>query len=141
MEMQSDESNTFINLKTGDIVAVDNTALRKAEDDEPYDHLPDWQQEEMKTAIDILENEENYVPLPSQFDIHEYSMMENFCYSLPDEDIGNELLSSIRGKGAFRRFKEKIYYLGLEDKWYQFRDKCYKDIAIEWCENHDIEYF
>jgi hypothetical protein len=41
MELQFDESRTFLNIKTGEIISVTTDDLRAAEDEEPYDHLPD----------------------------------------------------------------------------------------------------
>jgi len=115
--------------------------VRMAEDGEPYDHLPDWQQEQMELAIDFVEYDmEKYLPIPSQFDINEYGMMEDFCFSIKDSNAQNKLLHTIRGKGAFRRFKDMIIDLDLAEDWYNYRDKRYKQIAIEFCEDHGLEY-
>lgn len=45
---------------------------------------------------------------------------------------------AIRGKGAFRRFKDCLFDLGMEQEWYKYRDACYEKIAREWCEKHGI---
>ncbi len=58
----------------------------------------------MKLAYDIVESFDKYASLPTSFDIHEYDMMERFCYSLSDQKKQDILLNAIRGKGAFRRF-------------------------------------
>lgn len=140
MEIQFDETNTYLNVKEGVVVQVSNTDLRIAEEDEPFDNLYDWQKENIKMAIDILENFENYIELPTKFDINEYEMMEDFCYSLKNDRNKNHLLNAINGRGAFRRFKDEVIRLDIQDKWYEFRDECYKRIAIEWCNDHGIEY-
>lgn len=44
-----------------------------------------------------------------------------------------------RGRGAFRRFKDKLYDLNLEKHWYQYRDEAYEKIARQWCERHKID--
>ena len=77
-----------------------------------------------------------YIGLPDQYDIHEYSMMEKFAYTL--ETI--ELLNALKGRGAFRRFKDTVIRLGVISEWYTFRDKHYKQVAIDWCEDHGISY-
>ncbi len=140
MEMQFDEWNTYLNRNTGEVISVSQDALRAAEEDEPLDHLPDWQQEEMKIAIDVIENFENYVELPTKYDINEYQMMEDFCYAFSDGNKKNKLLNAIRGRGAFRRFKDLVSQLNLEEEWYAFRDNAYKEIAIRWCQDYDLEY-
>lgn len=49
-----------------------------------------------------------------------------------------ELEQAIRGKGAFRRFKDCLFDLGMEETWYKFRDACYEKIAREWCKKYGI---
>lgn len=140
MELQSEESSSYLHFKTGEIINLSNEALIIAEDEEEYDHLPDWQQEEVKTAIKIVENFEEYTLLPSQFDINEYDMMQRFCLSLSDIKVKEKLHQAIKGKGAFRRFKDVLYLLGLEKQWYEYRDNSYKEIAREFCKSKNIDY-
>ncbi|HHY74281.1 MAG TPA: hypothetical protein GX497_13865 [Bacillus bacterium] len=140
MEMHFDEANTFLNVKEGVVVQVDDNDFRIAEEDEPFNHLPDWQQENIKIAIDIMENFEDYIKLPTKFDIHEYEMMEDFCYSLSSDRNKDRLLNTISGRGGFRRFKDEIIRLGIQDDWYEFRDECYKQIVIKWCNDYGIKY-
>ena len=47
--------------------------------------------------------------------------------------------AAIRGKGAFRRFKDRLYDFDLQEKWYKYRDDCYEQIARDWCERFGIE--
>ena len=82
---------------------------------------------------------EDYIPLPRQYDINEYRMMEEFIYELPTSKNQDVLERAIRGKGAFRRFKDRLYDLGLEQQWYKFRDDSYEKIARDWCERFGIE--
>jgi hypothetical protein len=49
------------------------------------------------------------------------------------------LLNAIHGRGAFRYFKDKIHELGIADQWYTYRDEQYREVARDWCEQHDIE--
>ena len=81
---------------------------------------------------------EDFIPLPGQYEIHEYRMMENFIYEQPAGRIQDILEQAIRGKGAFRRFKDCLYDVGLEEKWYKYREACYERIAREWCERYGI---
>ncbi|MDQ0154654.1 UPF0158 family protein [Robertmurraya andreesenii] len=140
MEMQSEESRSFLNLKTGEVVYVSREVLTIAEDDDEYTHLPEWQQDELETAKAIVFTINEYASLPSSFDINEYNMMEDFCYSLSDHQKRDLLLNSIHGKGAFRRFKDNIQQLEVSDQWYAFRDQKYKEIAIEFCKSKNLDY-
>ena len=69
---------------------------------------------------------EDYIPLPNQYDIDEYRIMEAFIYQLPSGENQDILDREIRGRGAFRRFKDKLYDLRLEQQWYKYRDDAYR---------------
>ena len=140
MEMQFEESSTYLNMKTGKLITVSSRALRDAEDDEPFAHLSDWEQEERKVAIDIVENDENYRELPTKNEISEYEFIEDFSYSIDDQKLQDLLLSSINGKGAFRRFKDNLIKWNLTDQWYSYRDERLKQIAIEWCKYNNVNF-
>ncbi|OZU87389.1 hypothetical protein CIL03_16340 [Virgibacillus indicus] len=140
MEMQFEGSSSLLNIKTGEVTFIPTEYLREAEEGEAFEDLEDWQQEELEEAYDVIENEENYVELPTEFDIHEYRMIENFSYSVEAPKARNSLLRAIQGRGAFRRFKDRVFELDLEEDWYAYRDECYKQIAIEFCEQHDLDY-
>ena len=140
MESQSDESSSFLNKKTGEVVLMTDYAMRAAEDDEPIEDLPDWEQELVATAKEILAETGDYISLPTKFDINEYNIMERFCLSLDDPELRDTFCGLITGSGAFRRFKDSLYQHGIEDDWHRYRDNALKEIAIEWCRENDIEF-
>ena len=137
MELQSEVHSTYLNKKTGEIVMVSEEHFRAAEDNDDLDDYAEWEQDAIKQAGDILEFED-YIALPSKFEIHEYSIMEKFCLSLYDEELKRKMYHSIKGKGAFRRFKDNIFRYGIEKKWYAYKREAFREIAIDWCEqNHN----
>ncbi len=91
------------------------------------------------TLEDALNDPDSYIPLPTEYEIHEYQIMEDFVNSLEEEGAARELLHTMQGKGAFRRFKEKVSLLNLEDRWYRYRNDEYEKIAMEWCSSNGIE--
>ncbi|WP_047984089.1 UPF0158 family protein [Ornithinibacillus californiensis] len=140
MEMPIEESLSLLNMKTGDLVLVTSEDLRAAEDEKSFEHLPEWEQENRKIAIDVVENFENYIELPTKYEVNEYEIMENFCSTLSDQQKQESLLRAIKGKGAFRRFKDKIIDFEMEEQWYIYRDESFKQIAIEWCQENKINF-
>lgn len=82
---------------------------------------------------------EKSIMLPTQNEIHEYSMMENFIETIDDEKLQRELYIGINGSGAFRRFKDTCIKFDIINEWYKFRDKRYREIAINWCKENNIE--
>jgi len=81
---------------------------------------------------------EHYLPLPDRFEINEYHIMERFCLSVDDADIREDLCDAIRGRGAFRRFKDRVQVYGMAEDWYRYRDAALREIARAWCEAHGI---
>jgi hypothetical protein len=140
IEIQFEESRSFLNIKTGEIMLVTSEDLRAAEDEKPFEHLPEWEQENRMTAIDVVENFENYIELPTKYEVNEYEIMENFCLTVSDQRKQESLLRAIKGKGAFGRFKDKIIDFEIENQWYSYRDECFKQIAIEWCQENKINF-
>jgi len=96
---------------------------------------------------DTFDNEEEFdelieksIMLPTRYDINEYSMMKDFIETIDDAKLYNQLCIAINGSGAFRRFKDTCINFEIIEDWYKFRDKKYKEIAIEWCKDNSINY-
>jgi len=139
MDFQSDGRSSFLNLTTGEVVSITDEELRAAEHDAPLEDFPEWQHDAMRIARDIVETE-HYLPLPDRFEINEYSIMERFCLSVDDDDLRYDLCDAIRGRGAFRRFKDRVQVYGMAEDWYRYRDAALREIAMAWCEAHGIAF-
>jgi hypothetical protein len=135
----TDEGTSYLNTTTGEVVSITDEELRAAEEDEPLEDFPEWQHDAIRIAKDIVETD-HYLPLPDRFEIHEYSIMERFCLLVDDEDIRDDLCNAIRGRGAFRYFKDRIHAYGIAEEWYRYRDAALREIAMAWCEEHGIPY-
>lgn len=63
-----------------------------------------------------------------------YSDMADFAEAISDDQAGRRLARAIRGKGAFRRFRDELYeeYPDLVSVWQAFRDARAKRRAVEW---------
>lgn len=70
-------------------------------------------------------------PLPSAV---WYADMADFAEGISDEAAGRRLGRAIRGKGAFRRFKDELFeeYPDLVPVWQAFSDARAKRRAVEW---------
>lgn len=140
MEFNSDENRSFLNIKTGEILALTSEEIRMADSDIDYARIPEWQKESIEAAKDLEENFEDYIELPDKYEINEYGMMEDFCSNIGDERISDALYNAIRGKGAFRRFKDTLSRFNIEDRWYAYYEDALREVAIEWCEDNEIDF-
>jgi hypothetical protein len=140
IDFQPAESSTYLDKTTGEIVPLAADELQAAEDVDSLEGQPAWRQEAIRKAQNIVHNKENYIELPSQFDIDEYRIMERFCLSIADQRVSESLYRVIQGRGAFRRFKDQLYRLGIEKDWFKYREEALMSIAKEWCEDNNIEF-
>ena len=83
---------------------------------------------------------EKSIMLPTRYDINGYEMMEDFAETIEDTRLQNQLYISLNGSGAFRRFKDTCINYDIIDDWYKFRDERYKELAINWCKDNNIEF-
>jgi len=140
IEIQMEETLTYINTQTGEVITLSREEMRAAEDEEPLENYPDWQKENIKQAIKILEDEnEVYRGFTLRNEYNEYEIVEEFIGTLSEEKVRKELFGVIQGRGAFRRFKDGIREHDVEKQWYEFKEKRVKELVIEWCEDKDLE--
>jgi hypothetical protein len=107
-------------------VLVTSEDLRATEDDKPIDYLPECEQDNRMIAIDVVEDFINYIELLTKYEVNEYEIMKDFYVKVSDQRQQDSLLRAIKGKGAFRRFKDKIIDFKIEDQWYSYRDERFK---------------
>jgi hypothetical protein len=138
LEMQFEESLSYLDLDTGQVVTVSEDLLREAEDhgDEEPD-LPDWQRDEWEIAKQVVSTA-RFRPFPTKFDVHEWEIMRDFSGSVGSDGMREDLLRAIHGAGAFRNFKDTVRRLGVESAWFGFRADALRRIAIDWCEKNHI---
>ncbi len=140
LESATEELTYYLDKRTGEIVLVTGEDMRAAEEDELISPYPDWQRESILKALEVLRESDHFLPLPDQFDVHEYKIMEDFCIEFEDRDLGQQLHGLIKGSGAFRRFTNAIRELGVDDAWYKFKQAALEGIAIGWLEENQIAY-
>jgi len=142
LEFASESNKSFFNKKTGEIHLIPEEVERYAEQNiEDDDLIPEWEKEIIPIVKDIQQKPDDYIQFPDQLYVNEYSIMERFCLTLDDEELRDEMYSSIKGSGAFQRFKNNIHNHGIDNDWHKYKDEALKEIAIEWCEENNIEYY
>lgn len=142
MQMLSDSISIYYRRSTGEFIPVSDEYLWLAEREEGEDLVdrPEWEQEAIQQTREVIAHlgVQDYVPLPSRHDIHEYSIMESFCHTVEPQKTANDLIRAISGRGAFRRFKDAVHRHSLQEQWYRFKDEAYLEIARDWCKENSI---
>ncbi len=122
LEFTNDEIEYYYNLDNGEIFMSNIGEFENLNEDE------------------LDELFEKSIMLPTRYDINEYEMMEDFAETIKDTRLQNQLYISLNGSGAFRRFKDTCINYDIIDDWYKFRDEKYKEVAINWCKDNNIEF-
>ena len=138
LEENFDGWEQYLNKETGQITSVPGDAGFCEDPDE-------WEE-----IISMIEEGEQFVRLPNQYEINEYRIMEEFAdfaecglkYVTAEQarKIGQELYDALQGRGAFRRFKSTLNYYGVAEEYYAYRHIYYTELAKDWCQKNGIEF-
>jgi len=70
----------------------------------------------------------------------DYQDMGDFIATIRDERLQDRLWDAIRGRGAFRRFKDVLAYHPYErERWFEFKDDRVRQRVLDWLESEGIE--
>jgi hypothetical protein len=121
MENSDPDTRYFLNIQTGEIVVLSEYAD------------PD-EQEELEEEID---GSNDYVRIERITSYTAYQWMADFVDEIvapQSERVAEKLSRALRGKGAFRRFKDALRMAGekWEQAWYQCRDEHLQEAMREW---------
>lgn len=120
-----DTWDQYLNRTTGEVLAVPDGTYTEPEED---------------VLQELEENWDQYVRLPNQYEIHEYSIMEDFAQATPNPYKKGRLWQALQGKKPYRHFKDQLNYLRLDEAYYAFRALAMIEIARTWCEDNEIPY-
>ncbi len=137
-DAQGDMALSYVNVGNGQVVTISEEYIDCAHIDLEDESLPEWLRNEYALGNDVVESDD-FIALPSQYDIHEYTIMLGFADAQSDSVIRGKLVASLRGKGAYRRFKDTAIESGVIEHWYVHRERAIAAIAIDWCRENDIE--
>lgn len=132
LDMVEDQIEVYLNKINGEIIWV-SSEDRSQIDEEDFQDLSDLEEEYHKKLRQIVSTDD-WIQFPTRYEIFEYNIVRNFCYSIEDEEISGELQRIIHGSGVFRRFKNTIYHYGIEKEWFAYRRKEFRAIAVHWLE-------
>jgi hypothetical protein len=131
----------YLDRDTGEVIVLSEEATEYAEEEKLRDDLPEWMQDEVKVAKDILyNNPDRYINIPEKPSYESYHMMVEYTEGIMDELLKEKLKIALAGKGAFRRFKLVLDdYPDYQQKWFQYKEQRLKAEAIDWLKSIGIE--
>jgi hypothetical protein len=123
----------------GELYTLQDEEAGLLEEEADSDSLPEWQREQLPKIREILESGD-WLPLPTSSDIHEWAIIEQFCRTVAEPELRDELLSAIRGQGAFRHFKDVAHRSGIERRWFQYKRAALARIVMDWLDENAVAY-
>jgi hypothetical protein len=126
LTMMRDDYSSFLDLDRGEVLTVSDALLGESEE------AGEWARRVAGNA--------RCRRLPSQFDVHEWSIMQDFARSRESERVRETFLRALNGAGAGRHFQDALRREGVEQAWYDFRTEALRDIAREWCEAEGVAW-
>ena len=139
LQLTADSNSHFLDRQTGEIEMITEEDWSAAENDELISTYPEWQRDSILKAREI-QRTDHFIELPGKLDINSYEIMEQFCHEYPNQRVSEQLSAVIKGKGAFRRFKDMIDHLGIQDEWNRFEHQQFEDLAVEWLDANGIPF-
>lgn len=141
LESESEFMVAKVDLQEGCVVFVDKSVMNAVEenDEEFFKDLTGTAKQEVGLARALVEDPgKRFVDPPDKFEFHEYRHMERFIGTVGDKEAAGQLWRAIKGKGAFRYFKDTANRLGLLKEWFAYRDEALKECVRQWAEAHEI---
>ena len=103
--------------------------------------LPEWRRRALQEADQVKAGYgTRYLRVPTA-DSHEgYGDMEDFIATVRDERLQDGLWRAIRGRGAFRYFKDVLSdYPHERERWFKFKDAQVRQRVLDWLESEGIK--
>lgn len=136
---------TYLDLETGALVSVTSDIQREPDEiwaelaaNAPHGvvsfaeipravgqlDLPDWIREAVVVAAEVEHGHgTRFIEVPEPDPREGYEDMEAFIGTVPSEVVRERLSDAIRGRGAFRRFKDVLVeYPSEQVRWFVFKD-------------------
>ncbi len=127
LEALSQGMKAYIHRETGELLSLTSEELSFFEEGEEGEDLG-WDEEMLTKLREVFESD-RWLELPDPFDIHEWEIMRDFAGTLQDGGRRAEVLRALNGRGAFRRFKDTVYDLGIQEDWFAFRRQAFEEIV------------
>jgi len=120
-ENNAPEVHSYLNLDSGDVIRIVDGVAEPA----------------MHTRI---ASDNDYLLVDPVSSREQYRWMERYIATVEEPDLRQKLVSSIDGKGAFRRFKDVLMAYPVErERWFSFRSERLKAAMQSWLDAHNLE--
>ncbi len=119
----------YVNKETGEILFVPLTQ-----------ELMDGFSQDDKELFSMIKDLDNFIALPSQKELREFDIMEQYTEDTYNIGMKKRLLFALNHSKPFRNFRAQLRLLNLEEDYQHYRYMVFCAKARSWCKEHDIVY-
>lgn len=125
IDMLGNEGTLYVNRETGEVFARTELMEDAGFDDE---------------TLESLEEDPAWVRILSSHDINDFETMRRYTNRVAGPAASKELSEAMRGRGAYRRFRDVIHRRGLQKEWDDYREKRLADSVRFALQQHGIPF-
>lgn len=126
------EWGAWVDRETGRVVTLSPEEQVMDDDADTESEVAWLDDQDRMVARAIAAADPRYLAVPDRFDFHEYRHLEQFVAGIEHAGVADQLWRAIKGKGAFRHFKQTAHRLGLLDHWYGYRQHAMEEFLANW---------
>jgi hypothetical protein len=159
-DVRRPEHDYYLDLETGRIIRVPVHVMEETldqlyadydDDDSNEDvlfdseldvsaELPEEAFDDLEKVISVIPGTERYLRIPERDSSEAFECMKAFAKTISNDTLGTELKNSLKGAGAFRKFKQSLMSFPKERKaWNRYNAKRMQAVIKEWLEDNGIK--
>jgi hypothetical protein len=144
----------WLDKQTGRVILIDDEIAGVLREGKDLSDFPDWQREMAEEMTPLLRafgelpgaeaDDEGelgrFVEIPKQESHDAYEVMEDFAETVANPHLRELLAVALRGKGAFRRFKDVLLsYPEERERWFAFENGRRREAVEAWAQEEGVE--
>lgn len=159
-DIRRDRFDYYLDMKTGKVIPLAEDLMGNAlghlynevpDDDLDtevlYDselntstELPNDMYDSLETALAVLPRTDRYIRIPERDRAEAFETMKSFAKEHENNEYKSNLLRSLKGAGAFRKFKDTLKVFPKERKeWNRYNAKQMRKVIKEWLGSNGIQ--
>ncbi len=142
MAIPSEDNYSFYVLDKGIYISISDDAFVAVDEgaDKENAHLYRISKEELEIAAAIENDDPNYIGLPGYSIIDPEEMMQCFIETVESDELYDKLHQALLKLDSFASILDALIDNKLLNTWFAFRDEHYRNVALNWCKQNQIEY-
>lgn len=139
MDFLDDGAGAYYHKDSEEVLSISQREYIGAKTGVDIETYPEWQQEAVKWAYDIVNNNDKYISLPQKNEFDDIAILKDYIEIL-DEETRESIEKYIQEGKDFKFIKDRNENMLNTEKWYDFKDNFYINLARKWCSSNNIEY-